>query len=190
MVITVAACRLLCSVPITIAYAQCIPVCGSRYPGGGGAGPEAEALEAFETNTIAAGCKLDGQSGTTTDLPGYTVDLGTITEIGGAAVPACVSASLLNLNNSGSAGVPPGLIAGGMTAMPAPPSSPGGDIVEEGSGDSADASTSTPAPPPVPPAPPLQAAPSLPSDLSAEQLRRRKLANQVAGLVMTFYEVR
>lgn len=44
-----------------IAYAQCVPVCGKRFP----EGLQSPALSEFYLQTIVSGCTVDGQSGTT-----------------------------------------------------------------------------------------------------------------------------
>lgn len=48
----------LVCVPKNIAYAQCVPLCGERFP----EGLQTPELSEFYLQTITSGCTVDGQS--------------------------------------------------------------------------------------------------------------------------------
>ena len=209
----------LACVPQTISYAQCIPICGSRYAAGG---RKAEALEGFDVSKVTAGCTLDGQSGTMNPDAGYKLDVGEVISENGIALPKCVAATAVNADaprtptasvssdDGSTAGpilvnTPPGSAdIAPPIARPPEPLTPvpvaAGDLELDPS------SQSDPTAPPAPPMPPPESdtpieAPSVPpsvptpdspmalEDMSAEQERRLKLANQAAGLHLSYMEV-
>ena len=194
----------LACVPQTISYAQCIPICGSRYAAGG---RKAEALEGFDVSKVTAGCTLDGQSGTTNPDAGYKLDVGEVISENGIALPKCVAATAVNIDTprtpaasvssgGGSAAgpilvnTPPG---SGDIAPPRPPKPLTPVPVAAGDLELDPSSQSDPtAPveaPSVPPSVPTPDSPTALEDMSAERKRRLKLANQAAGLNLSYMEV-
>lgn len=209
----------LACVAQTIAWAQCIPVCGDRYTG-----RRAVALEGFDVSKVTTGCTLDGQSGTVNPDSGYNVDVGDIVIRNGVAIPKCVADTALNMPRTPATPAPaPPTGSSGTPAVPilfGPPGS-GGGAEQTPSGEAVPAvpitnnrasiepvsaaalqqappaqGTATPtepdAPitqPEVPPAVPPPSDPMTLQDMSKERRRRFRLANQAAGLNLGFMEV-
>ena len=103
--------------------------------------------------------------------------------IDGVAAPLCILQTILNLNASSSAGAISAQEESKDDIVDKANSQPGVTIQD---GPARPAPTRTRLPP-APPLPPRQSA--MPA-INDEQRRRRKLANQVTGLVMGYYEER
>jgi hypothetical protein len=75
----------------SITYAQCVPICGSHFPGG----LRDPQFAGWQTSVVAAGCSLDGQLGHYNTDSGYVINTGAMSLHGTKASPSCIEAQNL-----------------------------------------------------------------------------------------------
>jgi hypothetical protein len=149
----------------------------------------------FDTTTTTAGCTPDGQNGTANTDAGYALDVGSMVLVGGVAVPKCVAGLAVNVD--GKAPVKP------LASTPGDPLVLVPDVNITDTSSITEMSTfpvpdTSGKPPPAAPAEQSQPggagtpeAPLAPVvDMGADQRRRLRLANQMAGLNLAYYEAR